>query len=162
MWLLDEADSAIKVWWQTEEERWPEILTKLVSRLPLCGFDLEAEGIASDVQATPKIGRRGCCNRDELRHHRQRVVERVRKRIAAIRKVAADKPPIGQKTAKSIAHDEAEAVARRLDKEDVTFRHLKAEEMAARIQQESGKRCSDTLVKGLPFWDEVMKATGRG
>jgi len=91
-WLLDEADSAIESWWQTEEARWPEILTKLVSRLRLCRFDLEADGIASEVQATPKIGVRGCCKRGELRQHRQRVVERVRKRITAIRKVIAVEP----------------------------------------------------------------------
>jgi hypothetical protein len=33
--------------------------------------------------------------------------------------------------------------------------------MAERIQQESGKPCSGTLVKGLPYWDEAMEATGR-
>ena len=88
-WLLDEADSAVESWWQTEEVRWPEILTKLVSRLRLCGFDLEAEGIASDVQAAPKIGRQGCRNHRDLLQIRQQVVDRVRKRIVAIRKVMA-------------------------------------------------------------------------
>jgi len=89
-WLLDEADSAVQSWWQAEQVRWPDILTTLVSRLRLCGFDLEAEGIASDVQAAPKIGRQGCRNHRDLMQLRQQVVDRVRKRIVAIRKVMAD------------------------------------------------------------------------
>ncbi len=89
-WLLDEADLAIQSWWQAEQVRWPDILTTLVSRLRLCGFDLEAEGIASDVQATPKIGRQGCRNHRDLMQLRQQVVDRVRKRIVAIGKVMAD------------------------------------------------------------------------
>lgn len=158
-WLMDEADSAVQSWLQAEQVRWPDILTTLVSRLRLCGFDLEADGIASEVQATPKIGRRGCRNPRDLRQLRQRVVDRVRKRIVAIRKVVADNPSGGQK---SITHYEAEAVARQLDKENVAFCYLKAEDMAKLIAQESGKLCSDTLVKGLPYWDEAMKRTGRG
>ena len=63
---------------------------------------------------------------------------------------------------KSITNLEADAVARRLDEKDVTFRHLTAKEMAARIQNESDKSCSDSLVKQLPFWGEAMTSTGRG
>ncbi len=66
------------------------------------------------------------------------------------------KPPM------SIGADEAEAVARRLDREDVTFCYGVAKDIAARIQKESGKSCSATLVKGLPFWNEAMERTGRG
>ncbi len=90
-WLLDEADLAVQSWWQGEAVLWPDVLTKLVSRLRLCGFDLEAEGIASDVQATPKIGRRGCRNHSDLMQLRRAVVDRVRKRIVAIRNVT-EKP----------------------------------------------------------------------
>lgn len=168
-WLLDEADSAVQSWLQAEQVRWPGILTRLISRLRLCGFDLEAEGIASDVQASPKIGRQGCRNHRDLMQLRQQVVDRVRKRIVAIRKVMAalestiptDKPPGGRTTPKSITKHEAEAVARHLDKYEVTFLRLTAKEMAERIKQKSGKPCSETLVKGLPYWDEAMEATGR-
>ena len=114
-WLLDEADSAVQSWWQAEQVSWHDILTTLVSRLRLCGFDLEAEGIASDVQAAPKIGRKGCRNHRDLMQLRQQVVDRVRKRIVAIRKVMADKPQRPKRRrrkadAKKLTPKQAEAV----------------------------------------------------
>ena len=74
----------------------------------------------------------------------------------------ASQPRCAPKPPRSIDADEAEAVARRLDKKELTFCHGKAQEMAARIRQESGKPCSASLVKGLPFWNEAMERTGRG
>jgi hypothetical protein len=92
-WLLDEADAAVQAWWQSEQEQWPGILSKLVSRLRLCGFEFVADSIDDEVQASPKLGRNGCRNRRELLQLRQQVVDRVRKRIIAIREAVADKPP---------------------------------------------------------------------
>lgn len=92
VWLLDEADSAVQAWWQSEQVQWPEILSKLVSRLRLCGLDLEADGIADEIKETPRIGRKGCRSRRELLQLRQQVVDRVQKRIIAIREVFVANP----------------------------------------------------------------------
>ncbi len=62
----------------------------------------------------------------------------------------------------TISDGEAEAVARKLAKKNPRFVLGTAEEWAAAIERESGKRCNPTLVKKrLPFWDEEMERQGR-
>lgn len=61
----------------------------------------------------------------------------------------------------SITKPEAESWAQRLATKDLVFKHGTAEQWAARIEKESGKPCSDSLVKKLDYWKKTRKETGR-
>lgn len=158
-----------------EELEWPEVMLYLALKRPGPFFSVERGSVERSLPGEPRETLIPWGNSEEC-HHVFRIrpasvaqatsyaLEALSRMVHAVDEPTGTKPqaPSGQKTPKSITKEEAEAVARRLDGKDATFRHLTAKEMAARIQQDSGKPCSDSLVKGLPYWDEAMTATGRG
>jgi len=99
---------------------------------------------------------------EDLPAWREANAEAVRGLIALLEPLARYYAGEGDTSVGKVTRQEAEAVARKLDRSDGTFRSGTAKQWAKRIQLHTGKRCSATTVKATDCWIEVMGATGRG